>query len=103
MRRPLPLHDAIGEDHIPRSSLIPPIPKAVYTTCMFCKRTLGANEVVEVFPVGRRLAFDAAKGCLWVVSRSCERFRQSPGSVRWIPSKTEEAVEKTTVDEDDGP
>ena len=28
-------------------------------TCMFCHRPLGTNEVIEHFPVGRRLAFDA--------------------------------------------
>ena len=32
---------------------------AMYKTCMFCKRPLGENQVVEHFPVGRRLAFDA--------------------------------------------
>ena len=29
---------------------------------MFCKKPLGSNEVVEPFPVGRRLALDPAKG-----------------------------------------
>ena len=33
----------------------------MYSTCLFCHRPLGANESVEHFPVGRRLAFDAAK------------------------------------------
>ena len=41
---------------------------------MFCKTPLGSNVVVEAFPVGRRLAFDPAKGRLWVVCRSCERW-----------------------------
>ena len=31
----------------------------MYTTCMFCQKDLGRNQVVEAFPVGRRLAFDA--------------------------------------------
>lgn len=39
----------------------------MYSTCMFCQRSLGANEIVETFPVGRRLAFDEARGRLWVV------------------------------------
>lgn len=43
----------------------------MYSTCMFCNQPLGANEAVETFPVGRRLAFDAAKGRLWVVCGKC--------------------------------
>ena len=50
---------------------------------MFCKKSLGSNEVIEEFPVGRRLAFDAAKGRLWVVCRRCERWNLSPLEERW--------------------
>ncbi len=50
---------------------------------MFCTKPLGSNEVVETFPVGRRLAFDAAKGRLWVVCRKCERWNLSPLEERW--------------------
>jgi hypothetical protein len=55
----------------------------VYTTCIFCHRPLGSNETVEQFPVGRRLAFDAARGRLWVVCRGCERWNLSPLETRW--------------------
>ncbi|MBX3175115.1 MAG: hypothetical protein KF709_11925 [Gemmatimonadaceae bacterium] len=55
----------------------------MFQTCIFCHKPLGANEVVEHFPVGRRLAFDAAKGRLWVVCRSCERWNLSPLDARW--------------------
>ena len=55
----------------------------MYQTCMFCNEPLGANEVVETFPVGRRLAFDAAKGRLWVVCRNCERWNLTPLEERW--------------------
>lgn len=55
----------------------------MYTTCMYCKKPLGSNEVVETFPVGRRLAFDAAKGRLWVVCRKCERWNLTPLEERW--------------------
>ena len=41
------------------------------------------NEAIEQFPVGRRLAFDAAKGRLWVVCRKCERWNLSPLEERW--------------------
>jgi len=50
---------------------------------MFCKRPLGANEVVETFPVGRRLAFDAVRGRLWVVCTKCERWNLTPLEERW--------------------
>jgi hypothetical protein len=55
----------------------------MYSTCLFCKSSLGANEAVEHFPVGRRLAFDSAKGRLWVVCRSCERWNLTPLEERW--------------------
>ncbi len=55
----------------------------MYSTCLFCQSDLGANEVIELFPVGRRLAFDAAKGRLWVVCRRCERWNLTPLEERW--------------------
>jgi hypothetical protein len=55
----------------------------MYSTCLFCNRPLGENAVIEEFPVGRRLAFDAAKGRLWVVCRKCERWNLSPLEERW--------------------
>jgi hypothetical protein len=55
----------------------------VYATCLFCNGDLGRNEVIEFFPVGRRLAFDAVKGRLWVVCRKCERWNLSPLEERW--------------------
>ena len=60
----------------------------MYQTCMFCKKPLGSNEVVESFPVGRRLSFDAAKGRLWVVCRSCERWNLTPLEERWEAVET---------------
>ena len=50
---------------------------------MFCHKPLGANEVIESFPVGRRLAFDAARGRLWVVCAKCERWNLTPLEERW--------------------
>ena len=55
----------------------------MYRTCIFCRKPLGSNEVVETFPVGRRLAFDAARGRLWVVCRKCERWNLTPLEERW--------------------
>ena len=55
----------------------------MYSTCLFCHRPLGANEIVEHFPVGRRLAFDSAKGRLWVVCAKCEQWNLTPLEERW--------------------
>ena len=55
----------------------------MYSTCLFCHRDLGVNEAIEHFPVGRRLAFDAEKGRLWVVCRKCERWNLTPVEERW--------------------
>lgn len=55
----------------------------MYSTCLFCSADLGRNEQLEVFPVGRRLAYDGAKGRLWVVCRTCERWNLTPAEERW--------------------
>jgi hypothetical protein len=55
----------------------------MYSTCIFCNHSLGTNEAIEIFPVGRRISFDAAKGRLWVICRRCERWNLSPLEVRW--------------------
>lgn len=55
----------------------------MYHTCLFCNADLGANAVIEAFPVGRRLAFDGEKGRLWVVCRRCERWNLTPMEERW--------------------
>ena len=60
----------------------------MYVNCMFCQKDLGKNQVVEHFPVGRRLVFDSARGRLWVVCQKCERWNLTPLEERW------EAVEE---------
>lgn len=55
----------------------------MYTACMFCNQSLGKNQVIEHFPVGRRLSFDSLKGRLWVVCRKCERWNLTPIEERW--------------------
>jgi len=60
----------------------------MYTTCIFCHEPLGTNEAIEHFPIGRRLAFDSAKGRLWVVCRNCAQWNLTPLEERW------EAVEE---------
>lgn len=55
----------------------------MYRHCIFCASTFPPNESIESFPIGRRLAFDAAKGRLWVVCRNCERWNLTPLEERW--------------------
>lgn len=68
----------------------------MWRTCLFCKKPLGSNEVVESFPVGRRLAFDAARGRLWVVCRSCRRWNLTPLEERWEAVETCEKLFRDT-------
>jgi hypothetical protein len=55
----------------------------VYSTCIFCHSSLGKNEAIENFPVGRRLAFDSNKGRLWAVCSRCGRWNLTPIETRW--------------------
>jgi hypothetical protein len=55
----------------------------MYTACTFCHAPLGTNDHIEHFPIGRRLAFDAARGRLWVVCRRCEQWNLTPLEERW--------------------
>ena len=58
-------------------------PQPLFSACLFCRAPLGANETFETFPVGRRLAYDAAKGRLWVVCPQCARWNLTPLEERW--------------------
>ena len=71
----------------------------MYKTCIFCRKPLGSNEVVEAFPVGRRLAFDATKGRLWVVCGHCERWNLTPLEERSKPLRL--ALEMSLHEEDE--
>ena len=55
----------------------------MYSTCLFCHSALGTNEAIESFPVGRRLAYDPAKGRLWVVCLHCRQWNLTPLEERW--------------------
>jgi hypothetical protein len=55
----------------------------MYSICLFCRASLGRNDVVEPFPVGRRVAFDAERGRLWAVCPRCRRWNLAPLEERW--------------------
>jgi hypothetical protein len=68
----------------------------LYNTCLFCNSSLGTNEVIEHFPVGRRLAYDNATGRLWVVCLSCARWNLSPLETRWEAMEEAERLFRAT-------
>ncbi|HEU0079754.1 MAG TPA: hypothetical protein VFQ76_18995 [Longimicrobiaceae bacterium] len=55
----------------------------MYRTCIFCSADLGSNQSIEEFPVGRGIAFDAARGRLWAVCPRCARWNLAPIEERW--------------------
>lgn len=70
----------------------------MYSTCLFCNASLGTNEIIEHFPIGRRLAFDASRGRLWVVCTSCTRWNLTPLAERWEAiEECERAFRSTTL------
>jgi len=64
----------------------------MYRRCIFCSAGLGANPVLEDFPVGRSLAFDAWKGRLWAVCPRCERWNLAPIEERWEAVESAEKI-----------
>ena len=63
--------------------------------CIFCSNPLGANESVERFPVGKRVAFDNKRGRLWAICSACHRWNLAPIEERW---EALEDLEKLTRD-----
>ncbi len=55
----------------------------MYSTCIHCQRDLGNNALLEHLPIGRRVAFDAAAGRVWVICGSCSRWNLVPFESRW--------------------
>lgn len=45
--------------------------------CAFCDAPFRANDVVQSYPVGRRIAYDPAAGRLWAVCGSCSRWNMA--------------------------
>src|SRR4051812_27959521 len=68
----------------------------MYATCLFCNKPLGKYDTFETFPVGKRLAFDATKGRLWVVCPHCERWNLTPLEDRWEAIEAAEKLYRDT-------
>jgi hypothetical protein len=56
---------------------------SMYSACLFCHADLGENDDLDALRVGRRIAFDALKGRLWVVCTACGRWNLTPFEERW--------------------
>ena len=65
------------------------------TTCLACHEPFPANETVEHFPVGRRVAYDPRRGRLWAICPSCARWTLAPFEERW---EALEELERLTSD-----
>ena len=55
----------------------------MYSACLFCNADLGENDQLPTSPVGSRVAFDEARGRLWVVCPRCARWNLTPLEERW--------------------
>lgn len=64
----------------------------MYSTCLHCQHDLGRNALIEHLPVGRRIAFDAATGRLWVVCPHCSRWNLVPFESRWEATEQAEKI-----------
>jgi hypothetical protein len=68
----------------------------MYSTCIFCHAALEANDTIEHFPVGRRLAFDPERGRLWVICRRCRQWNLTPTEERWEAIEESERLYRDT-------
>jgi hypothetical protein len=70
----------------------------MYSSCTFCYSPLGRNEVLETFPIARRVAFDPAKVCVWAVCPHCTRWNLVPIEERFeIVDECERRFRKTSL------
>ena len=67
----------------------------MYTRCLVCQAPFSENDTLEYLPRGRRVAFDAERGRLWVVCLRCKRWSLVPLLDRW---EALEELEKIAVD-----
>jgi len=67
----------------------------VFTSCLVCSTPFEANDELEHAARGNRLAFDPARGRLWVICRTCRRWSLMPIEDRW---EALEELEKLAVD-----
>ncbi len=67
----------------------------MFTRCLVCHSPFPANESLEHFRLGVRVAYDPARGRLWAVCKECKRWSLAPIEERW---EALEELEKLTRD-----
>ena len=55
----------------------------LYTQCLVCHTPFPSNEELEYFSTSTRVAYDAQRGRLWAICRSCKRWSLAPIEKRW--------------------
>ena len=68
---------------------------AVMRRCLSCYAAFPTNATFEHAPVGLRMAFDPARGRLWLICGACARWTLVPFEARW---EALEELERTCAD-----
>lgn len=55
----------------------------MFTRCLVCHSPFPANEALEHFPQGLRVAYDPSRGRLWAICVKCRRWSLAPIEERW--------------------
>ena len=67
----------------------------MFKRCLVCDTPFPANDLIERFPTGDRVAFDPDRGRLWAVCRACRHWSLAPIDERW---EALEEIEKLVRD-----
>src|SRR5687767_13306257 len=63
--------------------------------CIYCLVPLPENQTLQHLRLGRRIAFDPARGRLWAICSACRRWNLAPIEERW---EALEELERLTRD-----
>ncbi len=55
----------------------------LFTQCLLCHTPFPPNEELQYFTTSTRVAYDAVRGRLWAICRSCKRWSLAPIEERW--------------------
>ena len=66
----------------------------MFTQCLVCHTPFSPNEELEYFSTSTRVAYDAVRGRLWAICRSCKRWSLAPIEERWDALEELEKVVK---------
>jgi hypothetical protein len=63
--------------------------------CIFCHSPFPNNRRLQHLPIGRRIAFDPARGRLWCICESCRSWTLAPFEQRWEALEELERLART--------